>query len=421
MSAAIEHVVVVGASLAGLRAVETLRTDGFEGGITVIGAEPHLPYDRPPLSKKLLAGEWEPERISLRKPDDLGSLAVSWRLGVRAESLDTADRVVHLDDGGTEHYDALIVATGASPRRLPGQPDPAHTHGLHELRTLDDSLGLRAELVPGARVVVIGAGFIGLEVAATARQAGCDVTVLEGLPVPLVRALGPDLGAAVAAVHERNGVHVRCGVQVDAIEVSDGRVTGVALRQADVSEVIGADVVVVGIGVGVNTGWLEGAGGIELRDGIVCDAALRAGPEGVVAAGDVVRWPNRAFGDPEAGEEMRVEHWTNAAEQGAAAARTVLAMSRREQPQPYAAIPFFWSDQFDARLQFLGRATGDDHAQIVAGDPAEGRFVALYGRDGAFRAVLGMNLPRLVMPMRKLLMERVTFEEAAAHVAAASG
>lgn len=416
-----DHVVVVGASLAGLRAVETLRTGGFAAGITVIGAEPHLPYDRPPLSKKLLAGEWEPERITLRKPDDLGSLAVTWRFGVRASSLDPAQRAVHLDDGSVEHYDGLIVATGASPRRLPGQPDPAEITGLHELRTLDDSLALRAELVAGARVVVIGAGFIGLEVAATARQAGCEVTVLEGLSTPLVRALGAELGAAVAAVHERNGVTVRCEVHVEAIEVSaDRRVTGVAVRDDSRSEVVPADVVVVGIGVAVNTGWMEGAEGIELRDGVVCGADLCAGPEGVFAAGDLVRWPNRAFGDPAAGEEMRVEHWTNAAEQGAAAARNLLAWSRGEETVPYAAIPFFWSDQFDARLQFLGRASGDDHAEVVVGSAAEGKLVALYGRDGAFRAVLGLNMPRLVMPLRRLLLERVTYEEAVAHVAEAS-
>jgi NADPH-dependent 2,4-dienoyl-CoA reductase/sulfur reductase-like enzyme len=411
----LQHVVVVGASLAGLRAVETLRTDGFEGGITVIGAEPHLPYDRPPLSKKLLAGEWEPERITLRKPDDLDSLSVTWRLGERAVGLDPAERLVHLADGTVEHYDGLVIATGASPRRLAGWPEPGSVRGLHELRTLDDALRLRAELAEGRRVVVIGAGFIGLEVAATARQAGCEVTVLEGLPRPLVRALGPDMGAAVAAVHERHGVQVRCGVRVEGLDVDEAdTVTGVRTDGGAVA----ADVVVVGIGVALNTGWLDGVEGIELRDGVVCDATLAAGPAGVFAAGDLVRWPNLAFGDPERGEEMRVEHWTNAAEQGAAAARNLLAWGRGEPGTPYSAIPFFWSDQFEARIQFVGRADGDDEVHVVAGDPDAGSFVALYGRGGALRGALGVSMPRLVMPYRALLARRATWDEALAHAAA---
>lgn len=409
----LEHVVVVGASLAGLRAVETLRSSGFEGGITVIGAEAHLPYDRPPLSKKLLAGEWEPERITLRKPDDLGSLSVTWRLGERAVRLDPGHRTVHLADGAIEHYDGLVVATGASPRRLLGWPEPRSVSGLHELRTLDDALSLRSELTPGRRVVVIGAGFIGLEVAATARQAGCEVTVLEGLARPLVRALGPEMGAALTAVHERHGVRIACSVQVEGLEVDGGAVTGVHTGDG----VVPADVVVVGIGVAVNTGWLEGADGITLRDGLVCDATLAAGPPGVFGAGDVVRWPNRAFGDPDEGEEMRVEHWTNAAEQGAAAATNLLAWGRGEPGTPYAAIPFFWSDQFEARIQFVGRADGDDQVHVVAGDPATGPFVALYGRDGLLRGALGVSMPRLVMPYRALLARRATWDEALAHAA----
>jgi NADPH-dependent 2,4-dienoyl-CoA reductase/sulfur reductase-like enzyme len=418
-AAPLEHVVVVGASLAGLRAVETLRTDGFDGAITVIGAEAHLPYDRPPLSKKLLAGEWEPERITLRKPDDLGSLAVTWRLGVPAAGLDVVERLVHLADGGVEHYDGLVIATGASPRRLPGQPLPP-TRGLHELRTLDDSLALRAELRPDAQVVVIGAGFIGLEVAATARQAGAVVTVLEGLPAPLVRALGAEMGAAVAAVHDRNGVTIRCGVQVQNIEVDDAQDRVVGVRLGD-GELVRADVVVVGIGVAPNTAWLEDTDGIDVRDGVVCDATLAAGPPGVFAAGDLVRWPNHAFGPVGVGEEMRVEHWTNAAEQGAAAARNLLASAHGDEGQPYAAVPFFWSDQFDARVQFLGRATGGDEVEVVAGDPPEGRFVALYGRDGMFRGALGVSMPKLVMPMRKLLLQRASWDEALDHARSLAG
>jgi 3-phenylpropionate/trans-cinnamate dioxygenase ferredoxin reductase subunit len=411
-----KHVVVVGASLAGLRAAETLRQGGFAGGITFIGGEAHLPYDRPPLSKKLLAGEWEPERIALRKPEAFAELDLVWRLGVPASSLDTAAKRVHLADGTSETYDGLVIATGATPIRLPGQRDVV---GVHQLRSLDDALALRARLQPGRRMVVIGAGFIGLEAAATAHAAGCEVTVLEGLPTPLVRALGPDMGTAIAAVHRRRGVTVRCEVRVEAIELDESglEVSGVRLAGG---EVLPADDVLVGIGVRPATAWLEGAEGIELRDGVVCDATLAAGPAGVVAAGDLVRWPNRAFGHPDSGEEMRVEHWTNAAEQGAAAARTLLAWAAGEEPSPYQAIPFFWSDQFDARIQFLGRASGDDDVEVAYGSVDDARFVALYSRDGVLRGALGVSSPRVLMPLRTLLMERAPVEVARAQLAAAT-
>ena len=209
----LNQVVVVGASLAGLRAVETLRSGGYEGGLTVIGAERHMPYDRPPLSKRLLSGEWEPDRIALRKPDDVGSLDAEWRTGVSAVGLDTQARRVALSDGSSVAYDGLIMATGATARRLPDQDQHGH---VVELRTLDDALTPRNRIIDGAkRVVVIGAGFIGLEVAATAHQLGNEVLVLEGGPAPLMRALGSEMGAAVAAVHGDRGVEIRCNVTVD--------------------------------------------------------------------------------------------------------------------------------------------------------------------------------------------------------------
>jgi len=412
----LEHVVVVGASLAGLRAAESLRQAGFAGGITMIGAEAHMPYDRPPLSKKLLAGEWEPDRIALRKPEALATLDLVWRLGVPATGLDTEAKRVLLADGSSEPYDGVVLATGAAPVRLPGQPAVG---GVHELRTLDDALALRAQLVVGRRVVVIGAGFIGLEAAATARAAGCEVTVLEGLPAPLVRGLGADMGRAIAAVHERHGVRVRCDVRVEAIEIDESglEVSGVRLAGG---EVLPADVVLVGVGVRPATVWLEGAVGIELRDGVVCDATLAAGPDGVVAAGDLVRWPNLAFGDPAVGEEMRVEHWTNAAEQGAAAARTLLAWAAGEPPVPYAAIPFFWSDQFDARIQFLGRSSAEDEVEVAHGSVEDAKFVALYSRNGVLRGALGVSSPRVLMPLRTLLLERAPVEAARARLAEAT-
>ena len=351
-----ERIVVVGASLAGLRACESLRMAGYSGTITLIGAERHEPYDRPPLSKALLKGEWEPDRIRLRKPDDLAGLDLDMRLGVVANGLDVAARTVSIEGGESVAGDGVIIATGSVPRRLPNQPD---LDGVPVLRTLDDSLDLRRRLGDRPRVAVIGAGFIGLEVAATAARSGCPVTVLEGAPAPLMRGLGQRMGEVVARVHARNGVVVRCGVQVAGIEGAGGGATGVRLGDG---ELVPAEVVVVGIGVAPATQWLDDSG-LELRDGVVCTEALRAAP-GIYAAGDCARWVNGLFG--ESGEEMRVEHWTNAAEQGAAAATNLLAELAGDAPAPYAPVPFFWSDQFDSRIQFIGRAHGDDDAACSA-------------------------------------------------------
>jgi NADPH-dependent 2,4-dienoyl-CoA reductase/sulfur reductase-like enzyme len=391
-----EDVVVVGASLAGLRAAETLRTSGFDGRVTMIGDEPHYPYDRPPLSKRLLSGEWEADRIALRKPEQMGSLDVTWRTDTAAVGLDLEGRTVSLSDGSVCAYDGLVIATGASPRRISGQDRHA---AAHLLRTLDDALRLRAELVGGGRrVVVIGAGFIGLEVAATARQLGNEVTVLEGAPAPLVRGLGAEMGAAVAAVHDDHGVEVRCGVSVSGV-------TADAVVLADATAVR-ADVLVVGIGVAPNVAWLDGAG-LTIDDGVVCGPDLGAGPDAVFAAGDVARWHNPLFG-----ESMRVEHWTNAAEQGAHAASNLLAVRDRRPTIPYAPVPFFWSEQYDRRIQFLGRPAGDDEVRVVAGSIDERRFAALYGSGGRLRGVLGVNMPRFVMPFRTHLEQRVSWVDA---------
>ncbi len=400
----IDHMVVVGASLAGLRACETLRTDGFTGRITLVGAEDEMPYDRPPLSKKLLAGEWDGDRIRLRKPEAFDELHLDLRLGVRATALDPERRILGLADGTEVAYDGLVIATGAAARRLPGQPV---LDGICELRTLADALDLRSRFVePSTRVTVIGAGFIGLEVAATARHAGCVVTVLEGAPSPLVRGLGVELGAAVASVHARHDVDLRCGVQVSAIEDADGRVSGVRLSDGTL---IGSDVVVVGVGVSPATEWLIGSG-LELGDGVVCDDTLWTGAPGVYAAGDCARWHNHVF-DPHDDAVMRVEHWTNAAEQGAAAARNLLAVTAGGTPTPYESVPFFWSDQFESRIQFVGRAHGGDEVHVFAGS-IDGSFAALYGWEGRLRGVLGVSMPKMVMPFRSLIASKASWSEA---------
>lgn len=407
MADQLERVVVIGASLAGLRAAETLRSEGFDGDVIVVGAESHRPYDRPPLSKKLLAGEWEPERIQLRQPDSFDELDVEWRLGVAASRLDLAERRIDLSDGTSLDFDGCVIATGAGCRRLPDQGRHAH---VHELRTLDDSMRLRAEIADGGRhVVVIGAGFIGLEVAATARQLGNEVTVLEGASAPLIRGLGAEMGAAIGAMHEANGINIRCDVRVDRLDAA-----GVLL---DDGELIKSDVVVVGIGVVPATQWLDDSG-LEIRDGVVCDETLLARlvdgspTTGVYAAGDVLRWPNPLFG-----EEMRVEHWTNAAEQGGQAAKNMLAAASGGAPEPYAPIPFFWSDQSDIRIQFLGRAAPDDEVLVGAGSVEGGKFLTLYGREGKLHGALGVNAPRWVMPIRKLLLAGASWDDAVAHAA----
>lgn len=396
---------IVGASLAGVRAAETMRSSGFEGGITIVGEETSLPYDRPPLSKKFLAGEWEADRIMLRKAADLESLGAEWNLGHCATALDISSSTITVADGNELTYDGLIIATGGTVRKLPFQPE---MKGIHCLRTVDDAVALRDDLMEGVRVVVIGAGFIGLEAAATAVQRGAHVTVLEGLPAPLIRALGEQMGRAVGAVHARHGVTMRCGVGVAGFE-GDERVTGVRLDDGDV---VPADVVIVGIGVSPATSWCEESG-LTLRDGIVCDEFLCAGPDTVFAAGDVARWTNPLFTDVE--PDMRVEHWTNAAEQGAIAARNLLARFTGEDLEPYSAVPFFWSDQFDARIQCLGRPSGNADVDIVAGSPDGGRWCALYSVSGVVTAVLGVTMPKLVMPARSLVAGRVPRSEALAH------
>jgi len=403
----VETIVIIGASLAGVRAAETLRSNGFAGALTIIGAEAHMPYDRPPLSKNFLVGDWDVDRIALRKADDLYSLNINWMLGQPATALNTQSSVVTLGDGSQVSYDGLIIATGGLVRRLPNQPDIA---GVHVLRTLDDAAALRDELVEGARVVVIGAGFIGLEAAATATKRGAKVTVLEGLDAPLIRALGPEMGAAIGAVHERNGVDVRCAVQVASIN-GDTKVTSVTLTNGDI---IDADVVIVGIGVAPATQWCSESS-LTIDDGIVCDANLNAGPPNVFVAGDVLRWPNGMFKDIE--PTMRVEHWTNAAEQGAIAAQNLLATLRNEPMQPYSAVPFFWSDQFDARIQFLGRAFATSTVDVVAGSVADGRWCAMFSTNDRLTGVLGVSMPKLVMPSRAMLSTYTSRYDALQHFA----
>ena len=404
-----DAVVVVGASLAGWRAVETLRAEGFEGDITLVGEELHLPYDRPPLSKQVLAGTWPPERVVLADRHRSSALRVHEVLGHRAVRLDAAARQIEIDDGTLLAGDAMVLATGASPRRLPGTEELGQHDGLFTLRTLDDSLALRAALTAreSCRVVVIGAGFIGAEVASTCAALGCQVTVLEAMEIPLANVLGPQIGAYCATLHADHGVDLRTGAGVAGIQRAEGAHGGlvVALSGGDSIE---AHVVVVGIGVLPSVGWLD-ASGLTVENGVVCDDRLFAA-EGIVAAGDMARWNWRHDG----GEELiRIEHWQLAAEAGVAAARSLLA--GRADAVPFNPIPYFWSDQFDIRFQVLGNPGGTDEVKIVEGSLDEGKFVALFGRAGRLRAVMAIGKPRQLMGFRPLLEAGSSWDDALAH------
>jgi NADPH-dependent 2,4-dienoyl-CoA reductase/sulfur reductase-like enzyme len=395
-----DRIVVVGASLAGLRAVEALRRDGFEGRLTLVGAEPHAPYDRPPLSKEFLAGAKDRAAIDLRR-DPLEALDLDLRLGAVAHDLDREARTIGVGEDVVS-YDGLIVATGAEPRALPGQPD---LDGVLALRTVEDSQRIRAVLDRGERLCVIGAGFIGAEVAATARTQAHDVTVLEALPQPMVRGVGETIGAVLARLHRAHGVDLRLGVGVDRI-AGDGRIERVELVDGSAVE---CDAVLVAIGVVPATDWLEGSG-LTLDNGVVCDATLHAAP-GVVVAGDACRWPNRRFDD----EVMRIEHWTNAAEQGVHAARSLL---RGDDAEPFDPVPYVWSDQYDVKIQCAGRFAGDDRMEIVHGSTGDDdHFVGIFERHGRISGVIGFSEPRRVVQFRKLIAERAGFDAALAFAA----
>ncbi len=397
MTGAPRAVTIVGASLAGLNAAEALRREGFDGPVTLVGAEEHLPYDRPPLSKQVLAGDWEPERAALTDAEELADDGIEARLGLRATAVDLGARELTLHTGEAVPFDGLVIATGARCRTMGGAEA---LDGVHVLRSLDDCLALRADLeATPQRVVVVGAGFIGAEVAATARGRGLDVTVVEAMPTPLSRVLGDEMGQVCADVHRDHGVDLRTGVGVAAVE-GDRRVERVALTDGSTVE---ADVVVVGIGVIPNTEWLDGSG-LTVDDGVVCDATCLAA-ERVVAAGDVARWPNELFG-----ETMRVEHWDNAAQQGSHAARRLLD----EVAGPFTPVPWFWSDQYDRKIQLAGRVRGDDEVRVVTGSVEERRFAAVYGRSGRITGVLGFNRPRHVMRYRALIEQGASFDEALA-------
>jgi NADPH-dependent 2,4-dienoyl-CoA reductase/sulfur reductase-like enzyme len=400
-----DRFVVVGGSLAGLRAAQAARRAGFAGPLTMVGGERHLPYDRPPLSKEYLdISEDGPNTPTFHTKEELrDELDVELRLSTWATGLDGARKVLSVSgpDGPDEvGYGSLVIATGAAARTLPGAEKLS---GVHTLRNLDDAMAIRAALDAGARIVVVGAGFIGSEVASSARKRGLSVTVLEALPVPLVRAVGEDMGRACAALHRVNGTDLRCGVKVTGLVGSDGKVTGVSL---DDGTTVAADLVVVGTGVAPCTEWLAESGvrRHERDRGIVCDQTLSTGLAGVYAAGDVAHFPHPLFDDT----LMRLEHWTNAAEQGALAAKNALNPA---EAKPAVGVPYFWSDWYGSRIQFVGIPAADE-IRVISEELGEEKFLALYRRGDRITGTITINRPAQVMKYRRMIAQSKSWAEA---------
>jgi NADPH-dependent 2,4-dienoyl-CoA reductase/sulfur reductase-like enzyme len=381
------QIVIVGAGAAGLTAAEALRNRGYDGTLMLIGDEPHHPYDRPPLSKQILAGTWEPDRIALRSPDALAKLDADLLFGRSAVGLEMATRQVLLDGGDRIDFDGLVIATGVTPRSLPG----ADLAGIHLLRSLDDALSLRAHLLERPAVVVVGAGFLGAEVAAVARGMSLDVTLIDPLPVPMYRQFGHRIGQLVGQLHTDHGVSVRCGTGVHRFLSAAGRVIGVELTDGTTLD---ADVVVVAVGASPAVSWLADSG-LPVGNGIECDTHCQAVP-GVYAAGDLACWHNNHFDT-----RMRLEHRMNASEQAMAVAGNLLGADR-----PFAPVPYFWTDQYDARIQAYGVFPADADITVLHGQPASRKFVAGYGRQGKMVGVLGWNSPREVRKLRQLVVDR---------------
>lgn len=391
------RVLIVGASLGGLHTAEALRKQGFDGAITLVDAEPEPRYDRPPLSKEYLAGTDGAQAggTLLRPPEALAALEADWQLGQPAVSLDPRSREIGLADGRALGYDTLVIATGVSP----AWPAALRVPGALTLRTRRDADRLRARMAPGVRLVVIGAGFIGLEVASTFRAAGAEVDLVEAEPAPLARQLGPVVGRAVQAAHEARGVRFHLGTRATALQ-PDG--AGCQVRLDD-GTVLGADVLLVAVGSAPAVGWLRGSG-LDLDGGIACDGHLLATP-GVYAVGDVARWPH-----PLAGRPVRIEHWTNAIEQAIHVARRITDTD--SETEPFASVPYFWSDQYGSRLQAYGFPGADAEVDVFHGDLDSGRFAALYRSGGRLTAAVGMGSPRQVLAGRRQVVAELTAQGA---------
>lgn len=401
--AAVRRLVVVGASLAGLRAAQAARSAGFEGELIVLGKETHRPYNRPPLSKEVLHGGASVEACALPSDD----LDITWRLGEGATDLDLAARTVGIAGGEDLAYDRLVVATGCRPREWAGPG--AGLAGVHTLRHLEDAVDLAAALdARPARLAIVGAGFLGCEVASAARAKGVEVTLIEAAPLPMM-GLGEEVARRCAEIHRDHGVELRLGVGVERLVGDrDGRVAMVETKAgADVE----ADLVLVAMGAVPNVGWLARSG-LSVDRGVRCDRHLAAhGADDVYCAGDLVSWPHPLAG----GEEIRIEHWTNAAEQGAVAGRNAVvpAAERRS----YQAVPSFWSDQYDAKIQAVGLPSVAARLEVVEESPDRRRLVAAGMREGRVVAAVAINAARRLPWYRRTIGDGATFDEVRAMAA----
>ena len=371
-------VVIVGGGLAAARTAEQLRRSDYAGPITIVSDEDHLPYDRPPLSKEVLRAETDD--VTLKPAEFYDENDITVLLGKAARSVDTDARSLKLADGSELGYDELIIATGLVPKRIPSFPD---LPGIHVLRSFDESLKLRGEAGSARHAVVVGAGFIGCEVAASLRGMGVDVVLVEPQPAPLASVLGEQIGSLVARLHRAEGVDVRCGVGVADVGGTE-KVEKVTL--SDDTE-LDADLVVVGIGSHPATAWLEGTG-VAVDNGVVCDAVGRASAPHVWAIGDVASWRNTV------GHQVRVEHWSNVADQ----ARALVPAMLGKETSPAVSVPYFWSDQYDVKIQCLGEPEATDIVHVVEDDGR--RFLAFYERDGVVAGVVGGGMPGKVMKTR---------------------
>lgn len=386
MSETPEKIVVVGAGLGGIRTAEALRAEGATGLVTLVGEEPHAPYDRPPLSKQILSGRLPDDRASLRAPHELQKLGIDLRLGSKVVDADSG--AVYLADGTRIGYDALVVATGVRPRRLPGQPDHPR---LHVLRTLDDCRALRGSLRQAGKLLVIGGGFVGAEVAATARANDVDVTIVEELPVPFTRVLGGEMGAVCARLHREHGVRLECGRRVDEF-VSDG--SGIAVRLDD-GRMLEADCGLVSIGAAVDDDWLRGLG-VATGSGLECDEyGLVTGTSNIYAVGDIAAWR-----DSGAGDHRRIEHWTSATEQAAVVARRIAG---REVTKSADLMPYFWSDQHGIKLQLVGHPERAEAVEILHDPGTVKGTVAGYFAGSSLIAVVTFQAPKLLAKYRALV------------------
>lgn len=398
-----ERIVIVGASIGGVRTAQALRSEGHRGSIVIVGTESELPYDKPPLSKQYLVGEWEADRVRLLDGEGARNSAIELRLGAAAVSLDLADRRVDLADGSELCFDRLVIATGARARPAPWRAES----GVHVLRTLEDSSRLRAALRRTGPVVVVGGGFIGAEVAAAACRSGRHVTIVDPLTAPAERVVGPEIGAVLATVHDRHGVATRFGTEVARVEGCEG---ALAVELTD-GQTLRADTVVVGIGAIPETGWLEDSG-LLVEDGVVCRADCRSvEDDGVFAVGDCARCFH-----PRYEETVRIEHWTNTAEQATCVAHNLTHSGERRTHSP---IEYVWSDQYDWRVQIAGRPDRYDVTEIFGDADAEfPRFAALYRDDsGGLGGAVTVNWARALVTARRHMMTGTTYDAARAAIA----